>query len=52
MNSSYRSTSAVRTITALAFAVLFSGTCIMGAIAPATMQSAHTAGMVHAAPVA
>lgn len=52
MNSHYQSTNTVRTITAIAFAVLFSTTCVMGAVAPAAMQSAQTAGLVNEAPVA
>ncbi|WP_374145735.1 hypothetical protein [Sphingomonas sp. 28-63-12] len=52
MNIGYQATSAVRTITAITFALLFSATCVMGAIAPAALQSAQTAGLVNEAPVA
>lgn len=51
MTSTYNSTSAVRTLTAIAFAIIFSATCVMGAIAPAAMQSVHN-GAVAEVPVA
>ena len=52
MNTGYNATSAVRTITAIAFAMLFSATCVMGAIAPAALQSAQTAHLINDVPVA
>ena len=52
MNTTSQSTAALRNITALVLAVVFSTTCVMGAIAPATLQSAQTASLVTDAPVA
>lgn len=40
MNSRYQSTSPARTLTAIAFAIIFSTTCVLGAVAPAQVQSA------------
>jgi hypothetical protein len=52
MNTTNQSTAALRNVTALVLAVVFSATCVMGAIAPATLQSAQTASLVAEAPVA
>ena len=43
MTNRYKSTSPARTLTAIAFAILFSTTCVLGAIAPAHVQTATTA---------
>lgn len=40
MTNRYQSTSPARTVTAIAFAVLFSTTCVLGAVAPAQVQTA------------
>ncbi len=45
MNSTYQSTTPARTLTAIAFAVIFSTTCVLGAVAPAQVQSATTASV-------
>lgn len=52
MNTFNSSTTALRNVTALVLAVVFSATCVMGAIAPGTLQSAQTATLVSEAPVA
>lgn len=52
MNTTSQSTAALRNITAMVLAVVFSATCVMGAIAPATLQSAQTASLVADTPVA
>ena len=40
MNNGYQSTSLARTMTAVAFAIVFSSTCILSAVAPAHVQAA------------
>lgn len=52
MNITSQSTEAVRNLSALVLAVVFSATFVMGAIAPATQQSAQTASLVAEATVA
>ena len=52
MNTTNQSSDALRNITALVLAVVFSVTCVMGAIAPAALQSTQTASLVAEAPVA
>lgn len=52
MNTTYQSTSPIRTLTAAAFALVLSGTCIMAAIGPAAMQSVQTVGQVAQPPIA
>ena len=48
----YQSTNALRTLTSLALAVVFSTTCLMAAVAPAAVQSAQSAGSVQQPPIA
>lgn len=52
MTTSYRSTNPLRTLTAVALAVVLSTTCLMAAVAPAAVQSAQSAGMVAQPPIA
>ena len=43
MNDRYNSTTPARTVTAIAFAVVLSTTCLLGAVAPAHVQAATVA---------
>lgn len=43
MRSTYQSTTTARTLTAIAFAVVLSTTCVLGAVAPAHVQAATVA---------
>lgn len=45
--SSYKSSNAARTVTAIAFAIVLSTTCVLGAIAPANVQTATVASPTH-----
>ncbi len=40
MSNRYQSTTPARTLTAIAFAILFSTTFVLGAVAPAQVQAA------------